>query len=84
MHSVDPTTEAMIRSVLAYAENRLRLHPVPLDQGSRDPAELAAAQDAMRRNFLTPSEIAEGDGTEAGVPLPQLAPECALAARQRH
>ena len=25
MHSVDPTTEQMIRSVLAYAENRLRL-----------------------------------------------------------
>src|SRR5580693_6372778 len=43
MHSVDPTTESMIRSVLAYAENRLRLNPVPLDQGSRDPAELEAA-----------------------------------------
>jgi aromatic-L-amino-acid/L-tryptophan decarboxylase len=43
MHSVDPTTEAMIRSVLAYAENRLRLDPVPLDKGSRDPAELDAA-----------------------------------------
>jgi aromatic-L-amino-acid/L-tryptophan decarboxylase len=43
MHSVDPTTEAMIRSVLAYAENRLRLAPVPLDKGSRDPAELDAA-----------------------------------------
>src|SRR5215207_1192738 len=42
MHSVDATTEQMIRSVLAYAENRLRLNPVPLDQGSRDPAELAA------------------------------------------
>jgi glutamate/tyrosine decarboxylase-like PLP-dependent enzyme len=42
MHSVDATTEQMIRSVLAYAENRLRLEPVPLDQGSRDPAELAA------------------------------------------
>ena len=34
MHSVDATTEQMIRSVLAYAENRLRLDPVPLDQGS--------------------------------------------------
>ncbi len=33
MHSVDATTEQMIRSVLAYAENRLRLDPVPLDQG---------------------------------------------------
>ena len=43
MHSVDPTTELMIRSVLAYAENRLRLNPVPLDRGSRDPAELDAA-----------------------------------------
>jgi aromatic-L-amino-acid decarboxylase len=43
MHSVDPTTESMIRSVLAYAENRLRLNPVPLDRGSRDPAELEAA-----------------------------------------
>ena len=42
MHSVDATTEAMIRSVLAYAENRLRLDPVPLDKGSRDPAELDA------------------------------------------
>src|SRR5580692_10896188 len=43
MHSVNATTESMIRSVLAYAENRLRLDPVPLDQGSRDPAELDAA-----------------------------------------
>jgi aromatic-L-amino-acid/L-tryptophan decarboxylase len=43
MHSVDATTEQMIRSVLAYAENRLRLDPVPLDEGSRDPAELDAA-----------------------------------------
>src|SRR6266851_6368816 len=43
MHSVDPTTESMIRSVLAYAENRLRLNPVPLDKASRDPAELDAA-----------------------------------------
>src|SRR5438270_12909351 len=43
MHSVDPTAEQMIRSVLAYAENRLRLDPVPLDEGSQDPAELDAA-----------------------------------------
>src|SRR3954465_7734319 len=42
MHAVDPTTEQMIRSVLAYAENRLRLDPVPLDHGSHDPAQLAA------------------------------------------
>jgi aromatic-L-amino-acid decarboxylase len=43
MHTVDSTTESMIRSVLAYAENRLRLSPVPLDEGSKDPAELDAA-----------------------------------------
>ncbi|MGO8724536.1 MAG: pyridoxal phosphate-dependent decarboxylase family protein, partial [Acidimicrobiales bacterium] len=43
MHSVDEVTEQMIRSVLAYAENRLRLNPVPLDRGSQDPAELDAA-----------------------------------------
>jgi glutamate/tyrosine decarboxylase-like PLP-dependent enzyme len=43
MHSVDPTTEQMIRAVLAYAENRLRLDPVPLDGLSRDPAALDAA-----------------------------------------
>jgi len=42
MHSVDPTTEQMIRSVLAYAENRLRLDPVPLDGYRRDPAEFDA------------------------------------------
>jgi aromatic-L-amino-acid/L-tryptophan decarboxylase len=44
---VDPTTESMIRSVLAYAENRLRLNPVPLDRGSRDPAELDAALNGL-------------------------------------
>jgi glutamate/tyrosine decarboxylase-like PLP-dependent enzyme len=43
MHSVDQTTEQMIRAVLAYAENRLRLDPVPLDGGNRDPAALATA-----------------------------------------
>jgi glutamate/tyrosine decarboxylase-like PLP-dependent enzyme len=49
MHSVDPTTEQMIRSVLAYAENRLRLDPVPLDGGRRDPADLGA----VLRRLLT-------------------------------
>jgi aromatic-L-amino-acid/L-tryptophan decarboxylase len=43
MHGVDRVTEQMIRSVLAYAENRLRLDPVPLDEGSKDPANLDAA-----------------------------------------
>ena len=43
MHSVDPTTEQMIRAVLAYAENRLRLDPVPLDGCNPDRAVLDAA-----------------------------------------
>jgi glutamate/tyrosine decarboxylase-like PLP-dependent enzyme len=47
MHHVDSATESMIRSVLAYAENRLRLNPVPLDGGSRDPAELDAALNGL-------------------------------------
>ena len=33
MHEVDQKTEQMVRSVLAYAENRLRMNPVPLDKG---------------------------------------------------
>jgi aromatic-L-amino-acid/L-tryptophan decarboxylase len=47
MHTVDATTEQMIRSVLAYAENRLRLDPVPLDQGSQAPAELDTFTDGL-------------------------------------
>src|SRR6476661_1475438 len=47
MHSVDPTTEQMIRSVLAYAENRLRLDPVPLDGCRREPAEFDAALNGL-------------------------------------
>jgi len=47
MHSVDPTTEQMIRSVLAYAENRLRLDPVPLDGHRRDPAEFDAVLNGL-------------------------------------
>ena len=47
MHGVDAVTEQMIRSVLAYAENRLRLDPVPLDTGSRDPAVLDLALDGL-------------------------------------
>src|ERR1700739_2451288 len=47
MHSVDATTEQMIRSVLAYAENRLRLDPVPLDQGCQDPADLQGGMSGL-------------------------------------
>ena len=40
MHEIDQTTEQMVRSVLAYAENRLRMDPVPLDKGTLPAAEL--------------------------------------------
>ena len=42
MHEVDQTTEQMVRSVLAYAENRLRMDPVPLDIGTLPAADLNA------------------------------------------
>ncbi len=45
MHTVDQTTEQMVRSVLAYAENRLRMDPVPLDKATLTPcAALRAAR----------------------------------------
>lgn len=40
MHRVDQGTEQMIRSVLAYAENRLRMNPVPLDRGELSADEM--------------------------------------------
>jgi len=40
VHTIDATSERMLRSVFAYTENRLRLDPVPLDRGSRDPKVL--------------------------------------------
>jgi aromatic-L-amino-acid/L-tryptophan decarboxylase len=45
MHSVDATIDKMIKSVLAYAQSRLRLDPVPLDGVPRDAAKL---RDALR------------------------------------
>ncbi len=47
MHQVDQTTEQMVRSVLAYAENRLRMDPVPLDKGTLPPAELYKRLDGV-------------------------------------
>jgi aromatic-L-amino-acid decarboxylase len=40
VHDVDQATEQMVRSVLAYAENRLRMDPVPLDKATLTAAEL--------------------------------------------
>jgi aromatic-L-amino-acid/L-tryptophan decarboxylase len=56
MHAIDQSTEQMVRSVLAYAENRLRLDPVPLDQGTLTAAQLADRLEGVIR--------AEGRGVD--------------------
>src|ERR1700745_3325599 len=68
MHSVDPTTEQMIRSVLAYAENRLRLDPVPLDGCRRDPAEFDALLNGLPAE--EPHNPDQGLGASASVLAP--------------
>ncbi|HSS67320.1 MAG TPA: pyridoxal-dependent decarboxylase [Nocardioidaceae bacterium] len=50
MHAIDQGTERMVRSVLAYAENRLRLDPVPLDQGTLTAAQLADRLEGVIRH----------------------------------
>lgn len=50
MHEVDQTTEQMVRSVLAYAENRLRMNPVPLDKSTMPAHELYERLDGLIRD----------------------------------
>ena len=50
MHEVDQTTEQMVRSVLAYAENRLRMNPVPFDMGTLSADELYERLDGLIRD----------------------------------
>lgn len=47
MHTVDERTNRMLRSVLALAENRLRLDPVPLDRGTRSAQEMQELLDGL-------------------------------------
>jgi len=49
MHQVDQTTDQMVRSVLAHAENRLRMDPVPLDRATLTAAELGERLDGVIR-----------------------------------
>src|ERR1022692_446815 len=70
MHGVDRTTEQMIRSVLAYAEDRLRLDPVPLDNGSRAPADLDAALAGLLGEAGDDPD--EGLGGYAATPAPAV------------
>jgi aromatic-L-amino-acid decarboxylase len=58
MHQVDQTTEQMVRSVLAYAENRLRMDPVPLDKGTQPAADLyKALNGVIRDRSRAPDEV---------------------------
>ena len=56
MHRIDQPTEQMIRSVLAYAENRLRMDPVPLDQGTLTSGELYARLEGVIRDRSRPPD----------------------------
>jgi aromatic-L-amino-acid/L-tryptophan decarboxylase len=56
VHRIDQATEQMIRGVLAYAENRLRMDPVPLDQGTLTSSELYARLDGVIRDRSRPPD----------------------------
>jgi aromatic-L-amino-acid decarboxylase len=70
MHEVDQTTEQMVRSVLAYAENRLRMNPVPLDKGTLPAAELYERLHGLIRN--APRHPDEVLGVYASVIAPSV------------
>ena len=68
MHEVDQTTENMVRSVLAYAENRLRMNPVPLDRGTLDADELHRRLDGVIRETPRPPDEVLGVYTSVIAP----------------
>jgi aromatic-L-amino-acid/L-tryptophan decarboxylase len=68
MHEVDQTTEQMVRSVLAYAENRLRMNPVPLDKGTLTAAELHQRLDGLIRDDPRPPDHVLGVYTSVIAP----------------
>jgi aromatic-L-amino-acid decarboxylase len=56
MHEINPTSERMVSSVLAYAENRLKLNPVPLDKARLSPTDLYERLQGMIRESPRPSD----------------------------
>src|SRR6202166_918335 len=68
MHEVDQTTEQMVRSVLAYAENRLRMNPVPLDKGVLPADELYERLDGVIRDKPRPPDEVLGVYTSVIAP----------------
>ncbi len=70
MHAVDQSTEQMVRSVLAYAENRLRMDPVPLDKGLWSAPELHRRLAGLIRD--TPRQPDEVLGVYTSVIAPSV------------
>jgi glutamate/tyrosine decarboxylase-like PLP-dependent enzyme len=70
VHEVDQNTEQMVRSVLAYAENRLRMNPVPLDKGVLPADELYDRLDGLIRD--TPRQPDEVLGVYTSVIAPSV------------
>lgn len=68
MHEVDQNTENMLRSVLAYAENRLRMSPVPLDKGTLGVDEIYARLDGVIRDSPRPPDEVLGVYTSVIAP----------------
>ena len=68
MHDVDQSTEQMVRSVLAYAENRLRMNPVPLDKGVLSVEELHDRLDTLIRDTPRPPDEVLGVYTSVIAP----------------
>src|SRR5215207_1135202 len=68
MHEVDQTTEQMVRSVLAYAENRLRMNPVPLDKGMLPADGLYERLDGVIRDKPRPPDEVLGVYTSVIAP----------------
>src|SRR5664279_309478 len=70
VHEIDQTTEQMVRSVLAYAENRLRMEPVPLDRGTLPSKQMYARLDGIIRDRgRAPDEVL---GTYASLIAPSV------------
>src|ERR1700752_677548 len=68
MHEVDQTTEQMVRSVLAYGENRLRMNPAPLDGGVLGAQELYNRLDGVIRETPRPPDEVLGVYTSVFAP----------------
>ena len=68
MHDVDQSTEQMVRSVLAYAENRLRMNPVPLDKGVWSVEQLHDRLDTLIRDTPRPPDEVLGVYTSVIAP----------------